>query len=208
MEEYSTIDYKGYQIKILYDEDPFESPREWENLGTMVCFHRRYDLGDKHGFDSPIEFREFAHYNNLIILPLYLYDHSGITMSTGSFSCPWDSGQVGWIYVEVEQVRKEWGWKRLSKKRREKIEEVLRSEVKTYDDYLTGNIFGYRIERSGEDVDSCWGYYGDPKDSGIIGDCESIIDHDIKERRNKKAERLKTFIRHHVPFEKRDLSFI
>jgi len=42
-----------------------------------------------------------------IMLPLYLYDHSGITMSTGKFSCPWDSGQVGWIYCTIEKAMEE-----------------------------------------------------------------------------------------------------
>ena len=32
--------------------------------------------------------------DGMVILPLYLYDHSGITMNTCGFSCPWDSGQV------------------------------------------------------------------------------------------------------------------
>ena len=31
-------------------------------------------------------------------------------MSTGPFSCPWDSGQVGFIYVEKKKVKEEWGW--------------------------------------------------------------------------------------------------
>lgn len=37
------------------------------------------------------------------MLPLFLYDHSGITMSTGPFHCPWDSGQVGFIYMTYEK---------------------------------------------------------------------------------------------------------
>ena len=32
------IEYKGYTIKVKLDEDN-ESPREWDNLGTMTCFH-------------------------------------------------------------------------------------------------------------------------------------------------------------------------
>ncbi len=47
-----------YLIEILNDEDP-ENPREWDNLGTMVCFHRHYNLGDKHNFDNPSQTHEF-----------------------------------------------------------------------------------------------------------------------------------------------------
>ena len=43
----------------------------------------------------------------IIILPLYLYDHSGISMKTTPFSCQWDSGQVGWIYVEKKKCLQE-----------------------------------------------------------------------------------------------------
>lgn len=35
-------------IQISHDEMA-ESPREWDSLGTMACFHRRYTLGDKDG---------------------------------------------------------------------------------------------------------------------------------------------------------------
>ena len=42
--------YKGYTIAIDYDSDP-SNPREWDNFGTMVCFHRRYALGDSFKLD-------------------------------------------------------------------------------------------------------------------------------------------------------------
>ena len=96
-----------------------------------------------------------------IALPLYLYDHSGITMNTTGFHCPWDSGQVGWIIVKREKVREEFSKKRISKKLLDKVIEILRSEVGIYDSYIRGNVFGYEIvEENGEDsVDSCWGYF-------------------------------------------------
>lgn len=96
-----------------------------------------------------------------VILPLYLYDHSGITMSCSPFSCRWDSGQVGWIYMDRATILKEFGGKRLTRKRREQAEKLLRSEVAEYDQYLTGDVWGYVIEdTNGDEVDSCWGFYG------------------------------------------------
>ena len=88
---------------ILADYDA-ESPREWDNAGHMVCWHRHYNLGDKHKFYDPEDFEETAkdwkgNDRIAVILSLYLYDHSGITMSCSPFSCPWDSGQVGYIYL-------------------------------------------------------------------------------------------------------------
>jgi hypothetical protein len=136
----------------------------------MVCFHSRYNLGDKHDYKHS-NYRGWSEMANAIIknekvgviLPLYLYDHSGITISTGRFSCPWDSGQIGFIFISKEKIRKEYGWKNLTKARLEKIEEYLKGEVKTYDQYLTGDVYGYRITDTDteEEVDSCWGFYGE-----------------------------------------------
>ena len=44
-----TIEYKGYKINIEQESDPL-NPREEDfdcNIGTLVAFHKRYDLGDK-----------------------------------------------------------------------------------------------------------------------------------------------------------------
>ena len=40
------IENEKYKLEIFDDLNPC-SPREFDNLGTMVCFHRRYDLGDQ-----------------------------------------------------------------------------------------------------------------------------------------------------------------
>lgn len=40
----------------------------------------------------------------IIFMPLFLYDHSGITMNTCGYSCRWDSGQVGYIYTDRKTI--------------------------------------------------------------------------------------------------------
>lgn len=169
-----TIEHNGLTIKIIADTDP-ESPREWSTFGRMVCWHRRYNLGDwrkdqrypEHTdgttFSDPGDFREWWRENGKggVILPLFLYDHSGITMSTGPFSCPWDSGQVEYIYATREMILAEFGGKILTAKRKQQAEKILRQEVETYDQYLTGDIWGYVIEdEEGNYLESCWGFYG------------------------------------------------
>lgn len=129
-----------------------------------------------------------------IILPLYLYDHSGITISTGPFSCPWDSGQIGYIYISIENILKEFNRKKMSKKLKQKAIDLLRGEVNAYDDYLTGNVYGYTIEptdknKSIECDDSCWGFYGDHENSGLLESAKGSIDYAIKKyKENCKAE--------------------
>lgn len=49
-----------------------------------------------------------------IVMPLYLLDHSGLAMQTTSFHDPWDSGQVGWVYVSKEDALKEFGGEKMT----------------------------------------------------------------------------------------------
>jgi hypothetical protein len=218
MDDYlvDTIEYRGFNIKVFSDPEPFESPREWENLGKMLCSHSRYELGDEQigseqemiycilnecNYPNPdqldddlseldnLEFIEkYASkmYKLATVLPLYLYDHSGITMNTSGFSCPWDSGQVGVIYVSNQSMKKEFNRKHMSKKLKQKAIDHLRSEVKVYDQYLTGEIYGFNIEptdrnKSIECEDSCWGFYGyDHEKSGLLEHAKPSIDYEIK----------------------------
>ena len=256
-----------YRLKIIYD-DSAESPREWYNIGTMVYSHRRYKLGDEeaqntddyNNWDEWLEgevLEPNGGEDNVVFLPLYLFDHSGVTMNTTGFSCPWDSGQVGWIYATKEKFREETGYgeKELFSrdKNREpevgelvkikgyedkgvhngfgktvdivnrlitvdfdygkfeefknpenvitftleevaevmsnKAEEMLRSEVEIFDDYLCGNVYGFVLEElikcgedcnecgdcededaEGDQIDSCWGFYGTDWENNGIAD--------------------------------------
>lgn len=171
---YETIQLENnVRAEIYHDDDCQESPRDWDNLGTMVCWHRDYDLGDENDFDNPTEFKEWLKDNPAIVLPLFLYDHSGISMSTSReypFNCPWDSGQVGYIYLTLERARKEYSCKRISKQLRNRIVSYLKGEVKTYNQYLTGDIYGFKTvcNECETEIDSCWGFYGsDTKDNGM-----------------------------------------
>lgn len=182
------IEYKGYTIEIHQDKFG-EDPRSWNNLGKMICFHKRYSLGDKHNIDSSFSFWEelknllYKDYDALIVIPLYMYDHSGITIRTYPFSCPWDSGQIGFIYASKSDIRKEYSVKRISKKLKELVKNVLISEVETYDQFVCGDVYGYNVDDSitGEHVGSCYGFYGyDFEKNGLLEHAKLDINYHIE----------------------------
>lgn len=167
MEAVKEIKMDSRLIKIFIDENAF-SPRENDNLGTMICFHKRYNIGDVgHQFKSS----DYSSWEELekdlvangyaVILPIYMYDHGGVTISTSPFSCRWDSGQVGYIAVKKKKLYEEYGVKRLTKKIIDIAEGVLKAEIEEYDNYLQGNVYGFISYEEGEEVDSCWGFIGD-----------------------------------------------
>ena len=95
------------------------------------------------------------------ISPLYLYDHGGITISMGAFSCPWDSGQVGWITLRKDVAAEELRTPGEGETPESVALKCMKAEVKEYDQYLTGDVWGVVIEdEDGEELESCWGMYG------------------------------------------------
>ena len=232
-----TVLYKGYTIHIENDEvDEHHNPRDWDNVGRMICWHSRYNLGDEQPKETPEEYRRgmldrasseaidaidervriVGHHVNskhfyaasyaadkriekiitdyfdrhIIALDLYLYDHSGITISTGKFSCPWDSGRVGFVYCTLEKAHSEWPG--TDEEVTKRAIACMESEVQSYDDYLTGDIWRYHVtDPECEDTDGgCGGYfpnhdcpYGERLDY-MISDAKSHIDWCIKDREN------------------------
>lgn len=171
-EPIKTFKVNDLTVKI-YQDELAESPRgrDYCDYQTkFVAFHRRYDLGDKHSFDSPEALAFHIEATDAIALPVYLIDHSGLSVSTGAFGCPWDSGQVGMIFMERDTILKEYNVKRISPKVRAQVLKRLEAEIEEYDQYLTGDVYGYVIERAETcghcehtemtELDSCWGFYG------------------------------------------------
>jgi hypothetical protein len=134
----------------------------------MYCFHRRYGFGDKHGLTVE-QASEIEDSNEYVALPIYMYDHSGQTIQTTPFDCNWDSGKLGFIAVSKEKIRKDYGWKVITKARKSLIETYLKGEVETYDSYIRGDVYGFALFENDEEKYSAWGFFGsDHKASGLF----------------------------------------
>lgn len=183
-----------YIVRIYQDQNP-PSPREYDNFGKIVCFHPKYYLGDNHDYnenhyDSWDDMKKaIVEENNVgVILPLYLYEHGGLTISTSPFSCVWDSGQIGWIYCTKEQMSEDW-IKLSGQEPSERCKILLEGEVKTYDQYLTGDVYGYKVFKAEtcdkgceheEELDSCWDYY---RVDACMEEGESIVNYYINKQK-------------------------
>lgn len=213
----TTTDGRKFRLVIEQEESP-EDPRSWDNLGTMLCYNRSYRLGDcntnretkeqlaeicrKYGkSDEEIDEMTFAEevqfildQDNVCGLPLWLYDHSGISISTRR-ACLWDSSFVGLIFVEKDFylaqtcLKDETDWKAKAKK-------TLEGEIETYSDFLEGNVYQWtlyestvvirqsmdgkelsrEIDEEGEVIDSMGGFY-----NPTLEDVEEYFDFEIAE---------------------------
>lgn len=184
------FEHNGKTVTLYYEEDTeFANPRDADNLGVMLANgHRNYTLGDEtfqHGLDGEYEdaadaLRRFAeegkihkfpkwlqkHLGASVVIPLGLIDHSGISMyaapawlTTGDASNQfdpggWDSGLIGFIFDTAKR-------REVIGTPAERIEEALRQEVASYDQYLTGDVYRYQIEDAdGDEEEGSGGYLG------------------------------------------------
>jgi hypothetical protein len=161
-----------FRVEISEDQD-IESPRTFENFSKMICYCNKYQLGDENpkcypdeylyqvmcdrelfvnskSLPDEIKLEDIHKYINkhFYFLPLYLYDHSGISISTRPFSCPWDSRQIGFIYAPRGCFDGPEGF------------EILEEEVKVYNQYLNGEVYYYVVkDQEGDILDFCGGFY-------------------------------------------------
>ena len=119
---------KRYTYKVKSEElDHPRDPNYCENFGRIICFHKNYIIGDKHEYHTSEELiedltrwyieddcrsvyeltddekREILdkHY---IWLPVYAYEHGGLSINTTGFSCRWDSGKVGITFISISDA--------------------------------------------------------------------------------------------------------
>lgn len=201
MEEYETLKKGNKVLKIFYDDTGI-NPREWDNLTKMCLNHRRYNFENSLNinFDAfnnweEIENHLIKEHNAVIIKPVGMYEHSGISIYIGDNYDRWDGGQLGFIFVTKEDIKKEYG--KITKGTLKKAEEVLKAEFETYKNYVEGEVFGYilyeefkvKITKEYEnkekttnettelkEIGSCWGFFGEEGINQIKEETDLILD--------------------------------
>lgn len=189
------IIYRGVAIEIIQD-DMADSPDKWDNDDAFLVYdHRQFSVKRK-GFEPREIFDHFQEtkqktYDGYWCFTVNAYIHSGVALSLGSeypFNDQWDVSTTGFALV---QRKKGWTWTR------EKARKVAEAIVAEWNQYLSGEVYGYNIEASG---DSCWGYYGEyDSEGGCLDAAKDCVDVYIKNQRESHYQQLKTWIRNKVP---------
>ena len=161
-----TISRNGLTAEIAVDEYADFNPREdMDNLWNFVSNCRSIDLeeGDL-TLDELMEAlrgERKSVYRDYIILPVYMYRHSGTALSLSPFGCPFDSG-IGFVaYIKKSTLRNEYHTKRVTKDVIERATNYLRGEIENYAHYLNGEIYIVDVtDKYGLSVETCGGFLG------------------------------------------------
>lgn len=129
--------------------------------------------------------------HKVLVVPVYAYIHSGIALSTGSFSCPWDSGQIGIVVVTQDDLKK----LGLEDKTEKEIEGYVKNDIEYINNVLNGNMWYFNVEKieqcnscgneQGEIEDSCGGFVGDDlENTGLL---DVVSDYGFTKEQIEKA---------------------
>lgn len=177
MEPYKveTIMVDGVPVNIYSDPYPLNPRADYDPVGTIYYVSHRYTLGDKQVSSSDLEeiWKEAEEAGDHVF-PVYAYIHSGVELSLGKFSCPWDSGMSGIFVIGKDELKHLDGTPYSA----EEVLEAAESIIETYSDYLDGNVYEYRIVWNGEETGGCSGFFGyDHKKSGLLESAMSEIQY-------------------------------
>ena len=190
MEPYEEKEHRGYTCKVYYDSNP-ESPAEWDTLGTIYTNTRRYNPQNHTIEEIMVEGKDGQKFisADYIYVRIYAYEHGGITLSSSRTvqQCGWDDYLFGVMAVHRDDAIKEFGRLTIAENY-ESVLKCLEAEVKEWDQYFRGEVFGYEVTKDGEFIDSCWGFYGDAE--MVMQEGIDIINYyaDNAERREKIVE--------------------
>ena len=164
----------GITLHVNPDEMPPHPRKDCDNLGTLLCWHKRYDFSDKDDYPTSKDFYGSEEAKNIFVcLPVYLLDHSGLYLSVTDFHDDWDSGLLGVIYCTKEQAEKWFG----TLPDKQVIKDELRSEIEAYNNYMNGSWSEFIIEGlNGEIEDSCGGFYQDKDLRDLLDDMKEYVE--------------------------------
>jgi len=176
---YTPYEYTDGHIRFYIMQDQIsESPRTFfSNLGTLVIFNRNHrHLSDVHNFNDAGQFNRYlweTYRSGLLAYPVYIYRGYDCQIDLGrriqgSLRVNMFDESDDWYFVTHEALRKEYGVKRISYRIRELASKILFSEIKTFNYWLSGNVYGWVLEKDGETLDSCWGFYGEDIRSQVL----------------------------------------
>lgn len=143
----------------VYRDYEYDIEREFHLIATRGT--GRYIKVD-HICDDQDEFESALGSSDILYRrPLFMMVHSGVSISLGGYSDPWDSGQCGFACVTTG-IANTFGLKA------EDYESFLERAVEQYNAVLTGNVVGYEITRdnkcdackhvSSDCLESMWGF--------------------------------------------------
>ena len=186
----------GNILGIEQDYDTTTGPRDWDHDSKFITFERDYDSPDENPFKTwddmlknfgvkwdedkkrdmyseLAQLEEKALTKGIVILPVWKYDHSGVSYKAAERNPfpdqRWDSGLAGVIYEKRDR------------RNIDQVKDMLKAEVNEYDQWQRGDIYRFtEYDKHGDYIDDLGGFYNteDIKDNISAKPIKDLGAHD------------------------------
>lgn len=103
--------------------------------------------------------------DKMVVMPLYMCEHAGISISCNPFAAPFDSSQIGYATVDYDDFEEWAGY--ISMRWQDEARSLITEFVEDYNKWLHGMVFMYTLyDGDGNEIDCCGGLY----------DARSVVD--------------------------------
>lgn len=163
------VEYKGYTIAKHVDDNSINPFEDWDGIGKII-FHPKA----RYSCNTDMTYQEAK--ETKFSVPLSAYIHGGISLSVlgEGYRCQFDTSDYIAVWVPDQ--------KNAPVKRHKKAQEYARQACKIFNQWANGDVYGFIVkDKEGNDVDSCWGFYGyEAVDVEIEGQ-KKMIDELVKD---------------------------
>ena len=184
--------YKGYTIEVYRDDDANSPADHGDTDLFLVADHRNFTVRTNGSMaeGSIDDYRE-AYRKTHHVLGLEAYIHGGVSLSLaaeGRFpDRRWDVSQLGAVFASKAV------WKS-----KEKARNAALSLIEEWNQYLSGDVYGYRILEvetcatcgHGEpnEIESCYGFLGD-YEAGALAEARIVVDSLVGQKEKAKSKK-------------------
>jgi hypothetical protein len=150
----------SYTVEIYpdYDYGCFYEPAKeyWDQGIQFITWERNSTLSDLHSFtdkEAVARIGEKIGY----CFNLYKYEHGLVAYNVSGFSCPWDSGQVGYLVIPYSALPE--GLSATDELK--SAEQLAKGVCEEITDWCNGNYVMFVVrDEHGDILDSCGGFNG------------------------------------------------
>lgn len=170
--EADSFEHAGIPVKIFYDPHP-NDPRGWRDSLTTYVWADKNHIAQKH--DEQIDLDRFwtedrkwtsvalaARWltlfdwpTNAIAVPFQIDDY-GSNGSRAYITDVDNDSCTGFIVILKSELEKE-----LALSPDWDVMEYIKAEFGEFASWIEGEVYGFVVAEGDEDMDSCWGFYGD-----------------------------------------------
>lgn len=94
-----------YLLQVMYDDEPLNPREDYDNFGHMMCWHRRYNLGDENRFESPSDFLKNLVKRTASECSIIRYARFG---KSDTIRLSYDESAHGWSIESYDSYFKKW----------------------------------------------------------------------------------------------------